>query len=211
MNNWYSDALKYANRLATNSGGWKEGEQEEVEKVLSFISGMHDKATEDSEEDSLYNVFENGYCYYFAQILNFAFPALGQVVWIRNHGHIVWQSYFSGICYDVSGIYTDYEEYDLVEVGRLGSLLVDFLHTNKEYYCWHSDFKTWCEKYNFKPLLAIAIIYKNLPELSGKSYEVWDEFNWDVEYTVFRFWDDSKANKKACLHTIEAELRKGKF
>ena len=57
MNNWYSDALKYANRLATNSGGWKEGEQEEVKKVLSFIGGMHDKATEDSEEDSLYNVF----------------------------------------------------------------------------------------------------------------------------------------------------------
>ena len=59
MNNWYSDALKYANRLATNSGGWKEGEQEEVKKVLSFIGGMHDKATEDSEEDSLYNVFES--------------------------------------------------------------------------------------------------------------------------------------------------------
>lgn len=31
MNNWYSAALKYANRLATNSGGWKEGEQKEVE------------------------------------------------------------------------------------------------------------------------------------------------------------------------------------
>ena len=89
MNNWYSDALKYANRLATNSGGWKEGEQKEVEKVLSFIGGMHDKATEDSEEDSLYNVFENGYCYYFAQILNLAFPALGNVFWIRNYGHIV--------------------------------------------------------------------------------------------------------------------------
>ena len=72
MSSWYSDALKYANQLATNSGGWKEGEQEEVEKVFSFIGGMHDKATYDSEVDSLYNVFENGYCYYFAQILSLA-------------------------------------------------------------------------------------------------------------------------------------------
>lgn len=51
MNNWYSDALKYANRLATNSGGWKEGEQEEVEKVLSFIGGMHNKTILTFEEE----------------------------------------------------------------------------------------------------------------------------------------------------------------
>lgn len=50
---WYTDALDYANKLA--NGEWKKGEREEVEKVLSFIGGMHDKATEDSEEDSLYN------------------------------------------------------------------------------------------------------------------------------------------------------------
>lgn len=211
MSNWYSEALKYANKLATYSGGWKDGEQEEVEKVLSFIGGMHDKGTYDSEDDFLYNVFENGYCYYFAQILNLAFPSLGKVVWIRNYGHIVWQSLSTGICYDISGIYTDYEEDDLVDIDRLGNLLTDFLHTNKEYHCCQSDFTTWCEKYNFKPLLAIAIIYKNLPELSGKIYSAWDKLYYYIEDAAISFWEDSNANKKACLHTIEAELRKGKF
>ena len=211
MNNWYSDALKYANRLATNSGGWKEGEQEEVKKVLSFIGGMHDKATEDSEEDSLYNVFENGYCYYFAQILNLAFPALGNVFWIRNRGHIVWQSRFSHICYDVSGIYVDYKDEDLVEVARLGNLLKDFQHTNSVYSSWNPEFEEWCKEYNFKSIFAITAIYKNLPELSGKDYKVWDKLYYSIESCVLRFWDYSNTNQKACLHTIEAELRKGEF
>ena len=212
MNNWYSDTLKYANRLATNSGGWKEGEQEEVEKVLSFIGGMHDKATEDSEEDSLYNVFENGYCYYFAQILNFAFPNVGHVVWVRNYGHIVWQSYSTSICYDISGIYLEYTSTDdLVPIDRLGQLLKDFKHNGEEYRCYNSDFKTWCGKYGFKPILAVTIIYKNLPELSGKTYKDWDELYYYIEDSAIKFWEDSNANKQACLHSIEAELRKGEF
>lgn len=208
---WYRNALNYANQLASHVDNWKDEEQEEVEKILSFIAGMHNKATENIEEDSLYDVFENGYCYYFANILNLAFPALGRVVWIRNHGHIVWQSNFSGICYDISGIYVDYEDGDLVEISRLGNLLKDFQHTNAKYCCWNPDFNEWCKKYNFNPLLAITIIYKNLPELSGKSYEVWDKLYSDIEYTTLVFWGDSNANKKACMHTIEAELKKGKF
>lgn len=205
MNSWYSEALNYANRLAIQTGGWKAGEQEEVEKVLSFIAGMHDKATENVEDDSLYNVFENGYCYYFAQILNLAFPSLGEIFWIRNRGHIVWQSLSTGICYDISGIYTDYEENDLVEINKLGHLVVDFLHTNKKYHCWHSDFNAWCEKYNFKPLIAITFIYKHLPELSGKSYSAWDKLYYHIEDAAIKFWEDSKANKKACFHAIENE------
>lgn len=212
MNSWYSNALKYANQLATNSGGWREGEQEEVEKILLFIGGMHDKATYDSEEDSLYNVFENGYCYYFAQILNFAFPNKGDIFWVRNYGHIVWQSHSTGICYDISGIYLEYTSTDdLVPIDRLGQLLKDFKHNGEEYRCYNSDFKTWCGKYGFKPILAVTIIYKNLPELSGKTYKAWDELYYYIEDSAIKFWEDSNTNKKACLHTIEAELRKGKF
>lgn len=209
---WYTNALDYANRLA--NGEWKKEEREEVEKVLSFIGGMHDVATYNFEEDSidsLYDVFENGYCYYFANILNLAFPALGRVVWIRNHGHIVWQSNFSGICYDISGIYVDYEDGDLVEVGRLGNLLKDFQHTNRVYFSWNPEFDEWCDKYGFKPILAVTIIYKNLPELSGKTYKAWDELYYYIEDAAIKFWEDSNANKKACMHTIEAEFRKGKF
>lgn len=209
---WYTNALDYANRLA--NGEWKKEEREEVEKVLSFIGGMHDVATYNFEEDSidsLYDVYENGYCYYFANILNLAFPALGRVVWIRNHGHIVWQSNFSGICYDISGIYVDYEDGDLVEVARLGNMLKDFQHTNRVYFSWNPEFDEWCDKYGFKPILAVTIIYKNLPELSGKTYKAWDELYYYIEDSAIKFWEDSNANKKACLHSIEAELRKGKF
>ena len=201
MNNWYSDALKYANRLATNSGGWKEGEQEEVEKVLSFIGGVHDKATEDSEEDSLYNVFENGYCYYFAQILNFAFPNVGHVVWVRNHGHIVWQSYSTSICYDISGIYLEYTSTDdLVPIDRLGQLLKDFKHNGEKYYCCDSIFNDWCDKYHFVPIFAVTSIYKSLPELSGKNYSTWDELYYYIEDAAINFWEDSNANKKGSPH-----------
>ena len=209
---WYTNALDYADRLA--NGEWKKEERKEVEKVLSFVGGMHDVATYNFEEDSidsLYDVFENGYCYYFANILNLAFPALGRVVWIRNRGHIVWQSNFSGICYDISGIYVDYKDGDLVEVGRLGNLLKDFQHTNRVYFSWNPEFDEWCGKYGFKPILAVTIIYKNLPELSGKTYQSWDELYYYIEDAAIKFWEDSNANKKACLHTIEAELRKGKF
>lgn len=209
---WYTNALDYADRLA--NGEWKKEERKEVEKVLSFVGGMHDVATynfEDDSIDSLYDVFENGYCYYFANILNLAFPALGRIVWIRNRGHIVWQSNFSGICYDISGIYVDYKDGDLVEVGRLGNLLKDFQHTNRVYFSWNPEFDEWCDKYGFKPILAVTIIYKNLPELSGKTYKAWDELYYYIEDSAIKFWEDSNANKKACLHTIEAELRKGKF
>lgn len=212
MNNWCFDALKYANRLATNSGGWKEGEQEEVEKVLSFIGDIHDTSAYDSEEDSLYNVFENGYCYYFANILNLAFPNIGRVVWVRPCGHIVWQSLATEICYDISGIYLDYETTDnLIPVDRMGQLLKDFKHNGEEYRCYNPDFKTWCDKYGFNHLFSVTAIYKNLPELSGKIYKAWDELYYYIEDAAIKFWEDSKTNKKACFRVIEAELRKGKF
>lgn len=212
MNSWYSDALQYANRLTTNSGGWREGEREEVAKVLSFIGGMHNMSTYDLEEDSLYNVFENGYCYYFANILNLAFLNIGRVVWVRPYGHIVWQSLATEICYDISGIYVEYTSTDdLVPIDRLGQLLKDFKHNGEEYRCYNPDFKSWCDKYGFNPLFSVTVIYKNLPELSGKKYSAWDELYYYIEDAAIKFWEDSKNNKKACLHAIEAELRKGKF
>ena len=206
---WYTDALNYANKLA--NGEWKEGEQEEVKKVLSFIGGMHDKATDCVEEDSLYNVFENGYCYYFAQILNLAFPKMGEVFWIRNRGHFVWKSNLSNICYDISGIYIDYEDGDLIEIERIGALLKDFKHNGEEYRCYNPSFEDWCDKYHFIPFFAITSIYKSLPELSGKKYSAWDELYFYIADAAIKFWEDSDANKKACLHAVEAELRKDKF
>ena len=206
---WYTDALNYANKLA--NGEWKEGEQEEVKKVLSFIGGMHDKATDCVEVDSLYNVFENGYCYYFAQILNLAFPKMGEVFWIRNRGHFVWKSNLSNICYDISGIYIDYEDGDLIKIERIGALLKDFKHNGEEYRCYNPSFEDWCDKYHFIPIFAITSIYKSLPELSGKKYSTWDELYFYIADAAIKFWEDSDANKKACLHAVEAELRKDKF
>lgn len=206
---WYTDELNYANKLA--DGKWKKGEQEEVEKVLSFIGGMHNMATYNFE-DSLYSVFENGYCYYFANVLNLAFLNVGRVVWVRPRGHIVWQSLHTGICYDVSGIYLDYETTDnLVPIDRMGQLLKDFKHNGEEYRCYNPDFTTWCNKYGFNPLFAITTIYKNLPNLSGKTYQSWDELYYYIEDAAIKFWEDSEANKKACFHAVETEPKRGKF
>lgn len=110
---WYEYAMDYANRLAERRGRpLSDKEQTEIEKVLSFIGRLHAKA---GSTDCLYDIFENGYCYYFATMLNAAFPAMGEVVWIRNRGHIVWKSNSTNICYDISGIYVNYEsDEDLV-------------------------------------------------------------------------------------------------
>lgn len=84
---WYEYAMDYANRLAGRSGRpLSDKEQTEIEKVLSFIGRLHAKA---DSTDCLYDIFENGYCYYFATMLDTAFPGMGEVVWIRNRGHIV--------------------------------------------------------------------------------------------------------------------------
>lgn len=203
---WYEDAMDYADKLAEQSGcrlSWEE--QAEIGKVLNFIGRLHAKAGSDN---CLSDIFENGYCYYFAKMLDAAFPFEGTVVWIRNRGHIVWKSDNTNICYDINGIYVNFEsDEDLLPIEKLGAMLCDFEHTGVEFKHWNADFNDWCDNNGFKPIYAAAVIYKYLPQLSEVGYDEWDESFRTILGAVSAFWMDSDENKEKCLEAIKGEMK----
>lgn len=94
--------------------------------VLCFIGDFlfhcaKDVKVEDSTE-TIRNLFENGYCYYFARILEDAFPG-GKVCICYPFGHIVYV--YDGYAYDISGI-SDAEHECYIPIEKFGTLIDDF-------------------------------------------------------------------------------------
>lgn len=67
--------------------------------------------------DAIYNLFACGYCYYFALMLKDAFNR-GEIMWHKGFSHIVWQD-VNGICYEIGGVFYDYNEEDIVPISTL--------------------------------------------------------------------------------------------
>ena len=98
------------------------------ERVISFIAdirfhGAIGVGIEDSVE-AIRSLFENGYCYYFAKILETAFPG-GLICVCYRFGHIVYV--YDEVAYDISGV-TDSEYDALIPIDEFGSLADGFLH-----------------------------------------------------------------------------------
>lgn len=95
--------------------------------ILSFIYDIlhHQKSLDSSEV--IYTLFSNGYCYYFAKILEDAFPG-GDVVWCAPYGHIAYQ--YNGIVYDIHYIY-DGESEIFIPISFMGSSINDFRRIEK--------------------------------------------------------------------------------
>lgn len=127
--------------------------------VINFIANIIYR----DESNAIYDLFTNGYCYYFAVILKTAFNR-GKIVWHRNHGHIVWLD-DDGTPYDAGGPFTDYNEGDLLEVDKsLYGMIVDFKHTGEKFKVMSLDFHKWIQKYNIPDITAVGIIYRIMPE-----------------------------------------------
>lgn len=133
------------------------------EDVLNFIADIIYHGYMVEEKDPIYDLFANGYCYYFANMLKLAFNR-GEVCWHRNHGHIVWLD-DNGIAYDAGGVFDEYDnENDLLPCNMLGELLVDFKHNGKEYESSNSLISKWSETLNMSHCRAVSLIYKQIPE-----------------------------------------------
>lgn len=104
----------------------------EVEKfILKFRGDTEDRISDDKRDEIItltMNKYTNGYCYYFAKILQAAFQR-GDVVILAPHSHLVWRD-VDGKLYDINGEVNvrDYEEFECeIEEEYLGVHLKNFL------------------------------------------------------------------------------------
>jgi hypothetical protein len=99
-------------------------------KILTFISDVVFHSGEAGYE-TIRQLFAAGYCYYFALMLESAFPG-GVVCLCWPYGHVVWVK--DGLVYDVDGLSS--AEYDLlIPVSELGEALDDFRHVEGLGFC----------------------------------------------------------------------------
>ena len=96
-------------------------------KILRFIGKiLYHSGAENLQV--IYDLFIQGYCYYFAKILKDAFPG-GKICQAYPYGHIVYV--YDGIPYDINGI-CDYDvsDEDFIPISKIN--INDFKHNEKE-------------------------------------------------------------------------------
>lgn len=90
--------------------------------VLLFIYDILHHGSTIEAEDTIYNLFANGYCYYLAVMLKDAFPG-GTIVWCAPYGHIAYR--YHNVVYDIHYVY-DGESDLFIPIDRMGATIDDF-------------------------------------------------------------------------------------
>ena len=118
--------------------------------IIKFIANFRFFAVRDVEyvqsSETIRSLFENGYCYYFAKILEDAFPG-GTICLCYPYGHIVYV--YKEVAYDIGGV-SDAENEYYVPINVLGRGIHIFKHvpgpavavTELE----KDDFRHYCEE-----------------------------------------------------------------
>lgn len=103
------------------SGKWAQADPD----VIRFIADiLYHKPY---ATNSTYQLFQTGYCYYFARMLQDAFGR-GELMWHVKRDHIVWQD-TDGTLYDSGGIYRVEDRKELIPVKQMGKTkLAEFKH-----------------------------------------------------------------------------------
>ena len=96
--------------------------------IIRFVSdiryhGSYGVTAKDTEE-TIRSLFENGYCYYFAKMLEDAFPG-GKICLCYPIGHMVYV--YEGVAYDISGV-SDAEHEFYMPIEEIGGGIHDFKH-----------------------------------------------------------------------------------
>lgn len=89
------------------------------EEVLNFIADINFRYDDNYQTDTIRDFFCNGYCYYFAKMLQDHFGGL--LKWIYKVSHIIWYDQKSQMCYDMDGICVDYSDEELMDINCLSS------------------------------------------------------------------------------------------
>lgn len=107
--------------------------------VIKFIAGVlfHGAARVSGEDstETIRQLFEAGYCYYFAKMLEDAFPG-GTAALCYPFGHIVYV--YKEVAYDIGGV-TDAEYEMLIPLTALGEAVDDFRHIPEKDYDLSED------------------------------------------------------------------------
>lgn len=155
-------------------------------QVLEFIAEITFFPNLDCQSDGcIDHLFLNGYCYYFAQILNTAFSG-GTICWSVNRGHIVWldgSDLQNDIAYDITGVYEDYEE--LRPVSYLGTTLIDFLHNGEKWKSNDEEFEKYCKEKNVEEIYEIETIWMQIPKEELLKY---DRTNLTLPEVALDYW-----------------------
>lgn len=141
--------------------------------VLGFIYDFSSRSSD------LYEVFVNGYCFYFANMLREAFNG-GDVCWSVGRGHVVWVD-DNDVAYDISGVYYDFDQ--LVSVDYLGALVNDFKHNGWKYTVPDSRISKWCAENKVLDITAVSTLWKCIPTAKL-------DFTQTVESDAIKYWDN---------------------
>lgn len=100
-------------------------------KILTFIYDiLYHGGVNYGSMEIIHRLFADGYCYYFAKMLEDAFPG-GQICIAYPFGHILYV--YEGVPYDIDGISSsEYEE--LIPIEFLGEAINDFRHIYQQDY-----------------------------------------------------------------------------
>lgn len=103
------------------------------ENIITFISDIlfHgvNKVSASNSVESIRSLFEDGYCYYFAKILQDAFPG-GDICVCHPYGHIVY--IYGAIAYDIHGV-SDSECELFIPIEKCGDHIEAFRHVPGKY------------------------------------------------------------------------------
>ena len=119
--------------------------------VIEFINEFYNRCGENTKEDeiSIRNQFMNGYCYYFAKILQSAFER-GTVCWVKCNSHIVWLD-TDNKSYDSDGLYNDYNRGadidELLAEDKIKPYIKSFKHVDHGDQKYTKEDHEWSEEY----------------------------------------------------------------
>lgn len=114
---WYATQLDHSKRHYNT---------EPDKKVLGFIYDVQHACAEE-DVAVIQRLFRNGYCYYFALMLQDAFPG-GEIMWTIGGGHICYK--YLNVAYDITGVYS--KDCTLVSYHELGDLFECFRHRGED-------------------------------------------------------------------------------
>lgn len=105
-------------------------QNEVLEFIKQFLGGQYASL---HDRNLLRHKFIEGYCYYFAKMLENAFGR-GIVCWAAPAYHFVWQDLKDGQCYDIDGIFDikAHNIYYLIPEDFVGSMLPEYKHVKSE-------------------------------------------------------------------------------
>lgn len=123
--------------MQSNRSKWVKSQMDTYtginEDVINFIADIRYKSEDGCSINAIVDLFRNGYCYYFAIILQTAFGR-GTICYSYDNGHIIWvdddnASFALRTAYDIEGTYTDYNTNCLIPMDIFEEGIIDFMHT----------------------------------------------------------------------------------